>query len=118
MAELAFSCAAFPIIQAFRNAREQSVRNRFSELVKRWKASQGNVSSVSRMIDHSAYKEIIRMGEAAIPLLLDELRREPDHWFPALQAITEENPVPKAKWGKLQQMADSWIKWGQDHGYS
>ena len=58
MAELARASAAFPIIESFRKARQQSVSDRFSELVRRWKVSQGNVSSVSRMTA-TAYKEII-----------------------------------------------------------
>jgi hypothetical protein len=57
------------------------------------------------------------MGDAAISLLLGELQKQPDHWFSALQTITGENPVPKAKWGKLSAMADSWIEWGRKHGY-
>ncbi|HWZ96754.1 MAG TPA: N-6 DNA methylase [Candidatus Dormibacteraeota bacterium] len=117
MAELSRRCAAFPIIQSFRAARQKSVSERFSELVRQWKSAQRNESSVARMAAHPAYKEIIRMGEAAIPLLLDELRREPDHWFAALQTITGENPVPKGKWGKLKQMTDSWLEWGRERGY-
>ena len=117
MAKLTRACAAFPIIQSFREAAHQCVDNRFTELVGRWKSARRNVSSVSRMASHPAYKEIIRMGEAAIPLLLAELRREPDHWFPALQAITGENPVTKERWGKLQQMAASGLDWGEAHGY-
>lgn len=118
MAELIRTCAAFPIIQAFKEGAQRSIRDRFAELVSRWKAAQGNASSVSRMTAHPAYKDIVRMGEAAVPLLLSELRREPDHWFPALQAITGENPVPKEKWGKLRQMAEMWIQWGKARGYS
>jgi hypothetical protein len=117
MAELARACGAFPIIQAFRDAKRQSANKRFGELVKMWKASQGNVSSISRMTADPSYREIIRMGDAAISLLLGELQKQPDHWFSALQTITGENPVPKAKWGKLSAMADSWIEWGRKHGY-
>ena len=29
-----------------------------------------------------------------IPLILAELKREPDHWFKSLREITGENPVP------------------------
>jgi hypothetical protein len=35
----------------------------------------------------------------------DELRREPDQWFWALESITEENPVPPEAKGNVRQMA-------------
>lgn len=65
---------------------------------------------------HPAYQEIIGMGERAIPLLLGELRREPDDWFWALHAITGVNPVPEASRGNVQAMADAWVEWGLQNG--
>jgi hypothetical protein len=50
------------------------------------------------------------MGTAALPLILDELRREPDHWFWALESITEEHPVPPEDAGRVQAMAAAWIR--------
>ena len=47
------------------------------------------------------------MGEPVVPLILDELRREPDHWFWALEAITEENPVRPEDVGIVRRMADA-----------
>ena len=38
-----------------------------------------------------------------------ELRREPDHWFWALIAITGEDPVAPKDRGKLQEMTDAWL---------
>ncbi len=58
------------------------------------------------------------MGDVAIPFLLAELEREPDHWFTALQTITGENPVQKDAAGALAKMANAWIKWGKSEGYS
>jgi hypothetical protein len=64
-----------------------------------------------------AYQQIIGMGPAVLPLLLDELAREPDHWFWALWAITGSDPVPSESRGKVGEMAQAWLKWGQEHGY-
>jgi hypothetical protein len=66
---------------------------------------------------HPAYQEIIGMGERVVPLLLAELRREPDDWFWALHAITGANPVPAARGGSLPAMAEAWIQWGVEKGY-
>ena len=63
------------------------------------------------------YQRIIGMGPAAVPLILEELQREPDHWFWALEAITQEDPVPAAARGKIGDMADAWIAWGKQQGY-
>jgi hypothetical protein len=41
------------------------------------------------------------------------LEREPDQWFWALQAITEEDPVPPPSRGKVREMALAWIEWGR-----
>jgi hypothetical protein len=92
--------------------------SRFHTLVERWKRETAHHSNVAKRAIHPAYQEIIGMGERAVPLLLAELRREPDDWFWALQAITGANPVPEASRGKLQEMAAAWIQWGLQNGFS
>jgi hypothetical protein len=56
------------------------------------------------------------MGWPAVPLILEELRREPDQWFWALEAITEQNPVPREVAGVVPKMAEAWIEWGKQQG--
>ena len=48
-----------------------------------------------------AYQAIIALGSPVIPLLLQDLQREPAHWFEALKAITGEDPVAPADWGRI-----------------
>jgi hypothetical protein len=62
------------------------------------------------------YQRIIGMGWPVVPLILEELRREPDQWFWALEAITEENPVGAADAGNVRRMAQAWIAWGVSQG--
>jgi hypothetical protein len=52
-----------------------------------------------------------------VPLILEELQREPDQWFWALEAITEANPVPQEAQGNVRQMAQAWIDWGRQQGF-
>lgn len=59
------------------------------------------------------YQRIIGMGLPVVPLILEELAREPDQWFWALEAITEQNPVPVEDKGKMPLMAQAWINWGK-----
>ena len=91
---------------------------RFSRLAAAWKAGRGATSSLTAMAMHPSYQQIIGMGPVAVPLLLRELERQPDHWFWALKAITAADPVPPDDRGKLAEMTAAWVRWGRDQGYS
>jgi len=75
------------------------------------------VSSPTRIAKHPAYQNIIRIGAAAIPLILSELKRSPDHWFIALREIANEDPVPPSDRGNMKKMSMAWLKWGKERGY-
>jgi hypothetical protein len=74
------------------------------------------MSNTAQMAMLRSYQKIIGMGLAAVPLILEELQREPNQWFWALEAITDENPVPPEAAGKVRLMAEAWIQWGREHG--
>jgi len=76
-----------------------------------WRKDCAHLSSASEMATHPAYQQIIGMGREALPFILQELEREPDHWFLALRAITQEDPVPEEHRGRIKMMADDWIRW-------
>jgi len=83
----------------------------FNQLAEKWREDTACVSSISQLTEHPCYREIVSMGEAAVPLLIAELRRGPEHWFTALYLITGVDPVPSDKKGHLQSMAKAWIDW-------
>lgn len=85
----------------------------FAHLARRWKKETAHLASAVRMAEHPAYREIIAMGDAAVPLLLRELERRPDHWFIALRRITGADPVSQSARGDVRKMADAWIAWGK-----
>jgi hypothetical protein len=89
---------------------------RFHMLVREWKEGTRLFSSLHDMVSHPAYLQIIGMGQEAVPLLIDELRREPDHWFVALQAITATNPIPPSASGNVDAMARAWLNWAEKRG--
>ena len=70
-----------------------ALAHRFYSLTATWRRETALRSSVTAIAMHPAYQQIIGLGEPALPLIFGELRREPDHWFWALGAITGENPV-------------------------
>lgn len=96
---------------------EPSIEGSFRQLVGEWKAATAFTSSGTEMLLHPAYQRIIGMGQEAVKLIVSELRREPDHWFWALKAITGEDPVAAEDHGKLDRMTTAWLKWAAQRGY-
>ena len=88
----------------------------FQALSAQWKKDTALLSSTTAMIAHPAYRAIISLGPPVVPLLLQELQREPVHWFEALQAITGLDPVPPEAWGQVRATADAWLAWGRSRG--
>jgi hypothetical protein len=87
--------------------------DRFNRLVQEWKRETILDSSVQRRAMHRAYQQIIGLGRAAVPLIVDELRHEPDYWFWALTAITGEDPARDEN--TLQGARERWLEWARDH---
>lgn len=92
-------------------------RERFQMLAAQWKAKSRHISNTAQMAMLKPYQQIIGMGQDALPLIFEELAREPDHWFWALEAITLENPVPPEANGKVKLMADAWVAWAKQKGF-
>jgi hypothetical protein len=97
---------------------------KFDELAADWKRDTRRrlSSSAWDMAMNPKYVAIIGMGLSAVPLILKQLRSEleagqPDHWFVALWAITQENPVPESSRGKIKEMAKAWLAWGEREGF-
>lgn len=89
----------------------------FHELAEQWRAETVLMSFVQDMALHPAYQQIIGLGPDAVPLILGELQREPDHWFWALNAITREDPTGPEDAGDIEKMTKKWLKWGRERGY-
>lgn len=93
------------------------VRDRFRRLAAQWREMSRFLSNTAQMAMLKPYQHIIGMGEPAVPLLLEELRREPNQWFWALEAITLEDPVPAEDKGRVDRMAAAWVEWGVKRGH-
>lgn len=96
--------------------RSHVAGEQFQALAEAWRRDVQFLSSVTEMVLHPAYQRIIGMGAEAVPLLLHELERKPDHWFWALHAITGADPVKSEDRGKLRKMAEAWLRWGREQG--
>lgn len=97
--------------------RSVDIEQLFARLTREWEEATRFISSMTEMATHPAYQRIIGLGPAALPLIFRELRRNPDHWFWALKAITGEDPVPPATRGNLGGMTEAWLQWGTERGF-
>jgi hypothetical protein len=97
-------------------AQERTLSERFHRLAAEWKGQSRFLSNSAQMAMLKPYQRIIGMGPPVVPLILAELRREPDQWFWALESITGENPVPPEAMGSVRQMAQAWVGWGEQQG--
>jgi hypothetical protein len=97
-------------------AHDRGLSERFKRLAAEWKVQSRYLSNSAQMAMLPPYQRIIGMGPSVVPLILEELRQEPDHWFWALESITEENPVPVESLGKVRLMARAWVNWGEREG--
>jgi hypothetical protein len=96
---------------------DSAIASRFAVLATRWYQETATLSSISQIAMHPAYQEIIGIGREAVPFILRELQQQPHHWFWALRAITGVDPIPAEHRGKIREMTDAWLQWGQEHGY-
>ena len=56
---------------------DEMTERRFRQLEAIWEADTMFLSDANKIIEHSAFQEIIAMGEAVIPFMLRDLEKEP-----------------------------------------
>jgi hypothetical protein len=87
----------------------EDLAKRFAELAERWKREPGISSIRLRNTDHPACREIVAMGDKAIPFILADLEKNGGYWFKALKEITGADGIPND--------AAAWLAWGREQGY-
>lgn len=88
----------------------------FQKLADEWQRDTAHVSQISQRIDHPAYKRIVRMGSAAVPLILQQMKDGSGHWFHALTMLVDDNPIPGDFQGTIDDAAALWVAWGVSKG--
>lgn len=89
------------------------LEQRFLELAERWREETQFYSTSTPLMEHPAYKEILQMGEVAVPWLLRDMAATGAHWTLLLREITGENPAIHATPGKVREVQAAWIEWGR-----
>jgi hypothetical protein len=91
--------------------KAERLRPEFVRLSDQWQSETKHLSLVSQKVAHPSYFRIIGMGEAVLPLLLEALRDRPSHWFVALQATANTNPVSDGSNPSIAR--EAWLSWGR-----
>ena len=89
------------------------VEERFRELAEVWREETECHSAPDVIFGNPAYREIIALGPAVVPLILADLARTQSHWFWALREITGENPIRPEDRGNVPRMTERWLEWGR-----
>lgn len=95
----------------------ETVAERFRRLERTWMAEVGHYSSTTKLVNHPAFREIIRMGRAVVPLMLQDLEKRPRLWVWALPKITGADPVSESDRGNIAKMSEAWLRWARANGY-
>ena len=93
-------------------------RERFQELADRWESETVLLSNSDLAAEHPAHREIVSMGEPAVPLILERMQLQGGHWFHALREITNANPMKPDDRGNVGAMQAAWLEWGERNGYA
>lgn len=100
-----------------KRARVASKKALFDVYVRRWKRDTLG-ASVRTIIGHQDYMRVISMGVDALPFIFQDLNDDPRaHWYPALEQITKQSPVPPETRGRMEEVRKEWLKWGKANGY-
>src|SRR4051794_3184517 len=90
-----------PVTQTPDTPAAETVEARFRRLEATWMTAVGHHSATSKLINHPAFQEIIRLGPAVVPFLLRDLEKQPRLWVWALPDITGVDPVPASDRGNI-----------------
>jgi hypothetical protein len=90
-----------------------TTEQQFQKLASEWSNETRNVSSLTALVSHPKYRQIIDLGWDVVPYLIDDLQKNKRYWLAALDEITKIRPYDSADEGNSNIIIDSWVKWGK-----
>lgn len=89
------------------------LRNRFDELVLRWKMDTEVMSSSSQVLSNESFRRIVGLGNQVLPFILAELQRSGDpEWIEALSEIAGFHFWSRDS--SENDLIDKWLHWGRE----
>ena len=95
-------------------AKSADVAARFNSLLETWTRETRYSSSLTQMLLHPAYFGMIALGRDALPLMLQQLRKNPRRWFVAVRAVAHEDPAEGIQ--DVDEAVAAWLEWAAAHG--
>jgi hypothetical protein len=92
-----------------RHKTVMDIKARFDRDAAEWLEKSEYMSTVHDMAMLPSYQRIIGLGPAAVPLIIERLRRDGDHWLWALVSIVGEDKAAGAT--TVSEAARRWIEW-------
>lgn len=88
----------------------------FYLLLSEWREETEFCSSLSEIVEHSSFKNIIKLGRKIVPLIIEEIKNEPSLLVLTLPRIMAgEDPVDEKDWGNIPAMTKAWINELEHH---
>jgi len=74
-------------------------------------------SNVNDIVNHPEHKKLIEAGDIVIKYILQDIQKEPEHWFLTLYLLTGEIVIKEEHRGIVPKMTEDWVNWGKENGY-
>ena len=97
-------------------AIDSSIEREFARLVAKWKDETRAFSTTYDKVVNDSFLQIMALGKAVVPLILEDLKHQGGHWHTALQVLAGENPVPEGFDGNSVKVREIWLEWGAGRG--
>jgi len=90
-----------------------NLREDFHNLKEQWRHDTRFMSF--KLGETESAKKIVALGQQVVPLIIDEMKTSPDHWFVILEKIFDKGPViPENCRGKIREINQIWLDWLSD----
>lgn len=107
--------AAAPLLaEAWGVKPDDELRAQFAELKAKWLDATMIESSAQRIAFDMSCQRIIGLGPRAVPLILEDLAAEHNHWFWALTVLAGEDKA--AGEVTVPGAVQKWLEWGRGRG--
>jgi hypothetical protein len=96
---------------------KENITKQFQQLTQTWRSETNYLSNLGAAAENPAHQQIVKLGEEAIPLILEDYKKGGSWWALTLMEITGINLVTEEIAGKYDEVRDIWLTWGVENGY-
>lgn len=79
--------------------------------LQQWRSETAFDSNLDAIVSHASFRDIVGLGQRAVPLIIDELSIRPSLLVYALEDIVGEQPYAPNTQGNIRAMTDYWLLW-------